>query len=62
MKGKPPVTRAVWSCEGLPEGLTLSKNGILSGRPTTIGNYTCTVSVTTNWGTATKTINIQVTE
>ncbi len=56
-----PVTRAVWTCEDLPEGLTLSADGKLSGRPTVAGTYTSTVNVTTNWGTASKTINIRVT-
>ncbi len=55
-----PVTRAVWTCEDLPEGLTLSSSGVLSGHPTTAGTYDCNVQVATNWGTATKTINITV--
>ena len=57
-----PVTRAVWSCENLPEGLTLSSSGVLSGHPTTAGTYNCNVQVATNWGTATKTITIRVNE
>ena len=57
-----PVTRAVWTCEDLPEGLTLSSSGVLSGHPTTAGTYNCDVSVATNWGTATKTITITVIE
>ncbi len=55
-----PVTRAVWSCENLPDGLTLSNTGLLSGHPTTAGTYDIVVQVTTNWGTATKTIRIVV--
>ena len=55
-----PITRAVWSCEKLPEGLTLSSSGVLSGHPTTAGTYNCNVQVATNWGTATKTIKITI--
>ena len=57
-----PVTRAVWSCEDLPEGLTLSSSGVLSGHPTTAGTYNCNVQVATNWGTANKVIKITVSE
>ena len=57
-----PVTRVLWQCENLPAGLILSADGKISGRPTTTGSYACTVTVTTNWGSATKTINIRVTE
>ena len=57
-----PVTRAVWSCSNLPEGLTLSSSGVLSGHPTTAGTYNCNVQVATNWGTATKAIKITVSE
>ena len=55
-----PVTRAVWSAEGLPDGLSLSESGVLTGHPTTAGSYESTVTVTTNWGTATKTIGIVI--
>lgn len=55
-----PVSRAAWSCENLPEGLTLSSAGILGGHPTTAGTYECEFSVATNWGTATKTVHIVV--
>lgn len=61
IRGNAPVTRVLWTCEDLPEGLTLSADGKLSGRPTVAGTYTCAVNVTTNWGTASKTINIRVT-
>ena len=59
---KAPVTRSEWSSENLPEGITLSKDGILTGCPTVAGSYTCEISVTTNWGTTSKTISIRVTE
>ena len=62
VRSNAPVTRAVWTCTDLPNGLTLSADGKLSGRPTTAGTYTCTVQVATNWGTATKNISIRVTE
>lgn len=55
-----PVTRASWSAEGLPEGVTLSESGVLTGHPTTAGTYDSTVTVTTNWGTVTKVIRIVV--
>ena len=55
-----PVSRATWSCENLPEGLTLSSAGVLSGHPTTAGTYECEFSVSTNWGTAMKTIRVVV--
>ncbi len=57
-----PVTHVLWQCDNLPVGLTLSTDGKISGRPTATGSYTCAVTVTTNWGSATKTINIRVTE
>ena len=59
-RGNAPVTRSVWSATGLPDGLTLSSTGLLSGHPTTAGTYDCIFSVATNWGTATKTIRIVV--
>ena len=55
-----PVTRVSWSAENLPDGLSLSESGVLSGHPTTAGSYESTVTVTTNWGTASKTVRIVV--
>lgn len=55
-----PVTHTAWACETLPDGLTLSSTGLLSGHPTTAGTYDCIFSVATNWGTATKTVRIVV--
>ena len=57
-----PVTRVRWWCDNLPDGLELSESGQLSGRPTIAGNYACTVKVATNWGEATKIVNIRVME
>lgn len=55
-----PVSRVAWSCENLPEGLSLSASGLLSGHPTTAGTYDCDFTVSTNWGTDTKTIRIVI--
>ena len=55
-----PVSRAAWSCANLPEGLTLSSAGVLSGHPTTTGTYECLFTVTTNWGIDSKTVKIVV--
>ena len=55
-----PVTRSVWSCANLPDGVTLSESGELSGHPTVAGTYTCNITVETNWGTATKAVSITV--
>ena len=55
-----PITRASWACKSLPDGLRLSETGILSGRPAALGTFICDISVTTNWGTARKTISIKV--
>ena len=55
-----PVTRVSWACNNLPEGLTLSSTGILSGCPAILGTFVCDVLVTTNWGTSTKVIRIKV--
>ncbi len=57
-----PVSHVLWQCNNLPPGLTLSADGKLSGRPTAVGNYACSVAVTTNWGSVTKYICIRVTE
>ena len=55
-----PVTRAVWSSSNLPDGLTLSESGLLTGHPTTAGSFECSVSVTTNWGTNSKNLRIVI--
>ena len=59
-RGEAFVTRSAWTVSNLPPGLTLSPTGKLTGTPTTTGNYTCTVRVSTNWGTATREITITV--
>jgi len=40
------VTPYKWSVTGLPPGMALSASGLLSGTPTTVGNYTIAISVT----------------
>lgn len=62
LRSNAPVTHVLWQCENLPDGLTLSADGKISGCPTAAGNYACTITVTTNWGSATKIINIRVIE
>lgn len=57
-----PVNYAIWSSSDLPPGLSLSESGLLTGHPTTSGSYTSHVQVQTNWGIATKTISLTVTE
>jgi Putative Ig domain/Bacterial Ig domain len=61
--GTPPVS---WSLNSgaLPPGLTLNAtSGVLSGRPTTVGNYTFTVRVTdaTNTSAVSSALNLAVT-
>ena len=55
-----PVSFALWSDNGLPDGLSLSSSGLLSGTPTIAGTYNCYVNVRTNWGSANKTIRIVI--
>ena len=45
--GAPPYQ---WSGSGVPDGLTLSSGGLLSGTPTTAGNGTVTAQVTDSTG------------
>ena len=57
-----PVTRAVWSSSNLPDGLTLSESGLLTGHPSQAGTFKCNVSLATNWGNDSKSINIIIRE
>jgi type II secretory pathway pseudopilin PulG len=41
----------VWGASGLPSGLTISAAGTISGKPTVVGNYTVTATVTDSSGT-----------
>ena len=59
-QGEAPVVQAEWTCSNLPEGLNISPSGKITGTPTVVGDYTCNVQVSTNWGNTTKAINIKV--
>lgn len=55
------ITSVIWSAQNLPNGLSIGEaTGIISGTPTTPGQYTSSLTVTTNYGTDTKTISITV--
>lgn len=56
------ITTVTWSASGLPDGLTINPNtGVISGTPTCQpGTYTATITVTTNYGSDSKTITIIV--
>ncbi|WP_353063659.1 putative Ig domain-containing protein [Tunturibacter psychrotolerans] len=59
--GTAPYT---WSVSGLPTGLSLSSNGVISGTPTTTGNFSLAVTVTDSQSpakTASATIPLVVT-
>ncbi|HEY1574540.1 MAG TPA: ExeM/NucH family extracellular endonuclease [Pseudonocardiaceae bacterium] len=45
--GTPPYT---WTASGLPAGLTVSADGVISGTPTTAGSSTVTVTATDSTG------------
>ena len=56
-----PVSRVRWTATGLPEGCALNENsGIITGTPTTVGDYTVNLSVENNWGTAVGSLVIHV--
>lgn len=44
--GVGPYTFSVTAGSSLPPGLALSAAGVLSGTPTTAGNYSCSVDIT----------------
>lgn len=55
------ITSVNWSATGLPSGLSLDAGtGTISGTPTTEGEYDVPVTVTTNYGTDTKNIKVNV--
>ncbi|NHW47369.1 S-layer protein [Paenarthrobacter sp. MSM-2-10-13] len=52
-----------WSASGLPEGVTLSPTGILSGSPTATGDYPVSVTATDDSGMKlSRTLNLSVPE
>jgi len=59
--GTTPIT---WTIENgnLPNGLSLDANGTVSGIPTTVGTFNFTVKAANNYGFATKTLPITITE
>ena len=55
------ITSVAWSAENLPDGLSInSSTGVISGTPTVPGTYTPSITVTTNYGTDTENITINV--
>ena len=56
------ITNVVWEAEDLPDGLSINAStGVISGTPDVQpGTYTPTITVTTNYGTDTKQITINV--
>ncbi len=56
------ITSVKWEATNLPSGLTINADtGVISGTPgVQPGSYTATVKVTTNYGTDSKTITINV--
>lgn len=58
---QPPVSSVTWSATGLPDGCVLGEHtGIITGTPTTAGDYTVSLTVESNWGTATGSLIIYV--
>jgi hypothetical protein len=57
--GTAPIT---WSIEdgSLPDGLTLSDSGVISGTPTTAGTFSFTVNAANSVGTDIKTLSITI--
>ena len=56
------ITSVYWEATNLPAGLSINSNtGVITGTPgVQPGIYTATVKVTTNYGSDTKTITINV--
>ena len=55
------VTSVTWSTTGLPAGISLgTTDGKLTGTPTVIGNYSPSVTVVTEHGRDTETVNLSI--
>ena len=56
------ITNVLWEATNLPSGLSInSATGVISGTPNVQpGTYTATIKVTTNYGTDSKSITINV--
>ena len=50
-----------FSASGLPPGLGVSSSGLISGTPTTVGNYTPTISASNGTGTGSLVISMPIT-
>ena len=59
--GGGPQTWSIWAGR-LPAGITLSTNGLLSGTPTAVGNFTFIVQVAVGERSDTKTLTLTVVE
>ena len=57
--GKTPIT---WTASSLPDGLSLSSAGKLSGKATTAGTYSVTFTATNSGGSATTTLSLEVSD
>ena len=55
-------TSITWSADNLPDGLTLSTSGYLSGTPTTAGTYSITVQASNSAGKDSATLSLTITE
>ena len=55
--GTTPIT---WSASGLPDGLSCSNAGIISGTPTTVGYHSPTVTATNSEGSVTKDFTLAI--
>ena len=56
------LTSLTWSANSLPEGLTLSTSGYLSGTPTAAGTYSFDVQVSNSQGSDSKNFTINISE
>ena len=55
--GTMPIT---WSAENLPDGITLSTNGYISGTPTESGRFSVKITATNSAGSDTKTLSLTI--